>query len=388
MGDFEARITHPDGRALGWASGPSIRDADGDEWEIKDCKAADLVWLLDLPLAEVARVVEHSFSRYHIQINEKDSDDYVGAVIGAGLRDDEWADKALAWAMVHPLSKHAAVALRDYVDRTGNEQAAELLAAWRDRSIQVPRMDPVDLKKFVLDLLGGAIYTSAHMNQYEQMNLGMVFMPVLFGAFAVPEAALPFVAPLPDAPVEPTKLEPPPKPERGTVTEPTYLEIDGKTVEDLEFKARWDRAPEDAAAKYKAGVEAENDERRAKYNAEMAVLDKKHEEAMREWAGLCRAIDATHEEALVVWRATMEAWKEEHADLLAEHAKRDEIERKLSLEHASQVGILWEYLSQAGPRSINGMPMFTSVHIMHKDDWQRAAAAYERERERLDSLEV
>ena len=44
-------------------------------------------------------------------------------------------------------------------------------------------------------------------------------------------------------------------------------------------------------------------------------------------------------------------------------------------EDAKDVGLIWEYLSKAGSRSINGMPMFVSCNIMHKDDWAIARDA-------------
>jgi hypothetical protein len=40
-----------------------------------------------------------------------------------------------------------------------------------------------------------------------------------------------------------------------------------------------------------------------------------------------------------------------------------------------QIGIIYERIDKAGPRAINGMPMFFSMRIMHKDDWERCGAA-------------
>lgn len=57
-------------------------------------------------------------------------------------------------------------------------------------------------------------------------------------------------------------------------------------------------------------------------------------------------------------------------------------------EELSQVGVIWEYLSKAMPRSINGMPIFSSCHLMHIEDWKRARLAIEREQLRLKNLEV
>lgn len=393
MSDFDARIEHPEGPALGWASGPTIRFYDGTERPTTECVAADLLWLLDLPYADVAEAIERSFSRYSIKLGTGDeSAELIDATIWAGLQNDIWADKALAWVKVHRLGDKAATALRDFVDRTGNEEATALLAAWREATKAIGHMSPADLKQFVLDMLGGRIFTSAHMSPHEQMNIGMVFMPLALGALTVPEAVLPHVEPLPPSPQEPKKEPHPDKPTHegiaGKVPDPVYEEIDTKKIAELEFRERWDREPAGAAEVYKAEVAARNAKIKAEYDAKMAAIDKSLEEAMRTWAAKCRTIDKAHKKALASWEADMDAWREENAALLAAHAAREEVSRTWFTEHVEQIGIFWEYLDQAGPRSINGMPMFFSVRIMHKDDWQRAAAAYERERQRMDDLEV
>ena len=33
------------------------------------------------------------------------------------------------------------------------------------------------------------------------------------------------------------------------------------------------------------------------------------------------------------------------------------------------IGLIYEYLDNAGPRSINGYPGFFSMRILHRDDW-------------------
>lgn len=46
------------------------------------------------------------------------------------------------------------------------------------------------------------------------------------------------------------------------------------------------------------------------------------------------------------------------------------MERKqlLQLQRKDRPGMFYEYLSAAGPRSINGMPMFFSVQLLHPED--------------------
>lgn len=54
----------------------------------------------------------------------------------------------------------------------------------------------------------------------------------------------------------------------------------------------------------------------------------------------------------------------------------------------TQLGLIWERRSEACPRVINGMPQFLGCHLMHKDDWERARAAIEKELKRREEIEV
>jgi hypothetical protein len=49
-------------------------------------------------------------------------------------------------------------------------------------------------------------------------------------------------------------------------------------------------------------------------------------------------------------------------------------------EHAAEwvkdAGIIYEYISAAGPRSINGYPMFTSCRKLNKEDTQTMIKYY------------
>lgn len=39
-------------------------------------------------------------------------------------------------------------------------------------------------------------------------------------------------------------------------------------------------------------------------------------------------------------------------------------------EDIEQLGTIYEYMQEAGPRSINGFPMFFSCRFIHRDDWK------------------
>ena len=48
----------------------------------------------------------------------------------------------------------------------------------------IPPMSKEDLKKFILDFCDGKIFCSAQVPEYEQSNIGMIFMPLIFGCFS------------------------------------------------------------------------------------------------------------------------------------------------------------------------------------------------------------
>ncbi len=49
--------------------------------------------------------------------------------------------------------------------------------------------------------------------------------------------------------------------------------------------------------------------------------------------------------------------------MLMEKKQRDEI-------ISGDIGVFWEYMNKASPRSINGYPMFASVRTLNKADWE------------------
>ena len=60
----------------------------------------------------------------------------------------------------------------------------------------------------------------------------------------------------------------------------------------------------------------------------------------------------------------------------------------LQPDSLKQIGCVWEYIDKAGPRSINGLPMFLSMNLLHIDDWERAVPAIDKEIQRRASIEL
>lgn len=57
-------------------------------------------------------------------------------------------------------------------------------------------------------------------------------------------------------------------------------------------------------------------------------------------------------------------------------------------DYAEKVGLIFEYLNEAGPRSINGQPCFTSHRLLHVDDWKRVRPVIQAEQVRRENLVI
>lgn len=57
-------------------------------------------------------------------------------------------------------------------------------------------------------------------------------------------------------------------------------------------------------------------------------------------------------------------------------------------EGLRDIGVVYEYWSQALPRSINGYPIFASCRFLHRLDWARAAKVIDRELKRQKEMEI
>jgi hypothetical protein len=61
---------------------------------------------------------------------------------------------------------------------------------------------------------------------------------------------------------------------------------------------------------------------------------------------------------------------------------------RYSVEEIQNIGLMYEHINKAGPMAINGYPIFFSMRLMHKDDWDRARIAIQAETERRKGIEL
>lgn len=57
-------------------------------------------------------------------------------------------------------------------------------------------------------------------------------------------------------------------------------------------------------------------------------------------------------------------------------------------EELDNLGAVWEYYDKAGPREMNGFPIFSSVHFINMADWLRIVEAYDKEVERRKNIVI
>ena len=54
----------------------------------------------------------------------------------------------------------------------------------------------------------------------------------------------------------------------------------------------------------------------------------------------------------------------------------------------NRIGLIWEYMSKAGPMCVNGYPTFFSMRLMNVEDWAIVQKAAQREFERRKNIEL
>lgn len=378
-----ARFEHGD-RVLAWEQGSWYVEYE-DEATLVQHPYRDLAWLMEAPWEDLVKGIWSQVGNFP----------FADIAVG-GLRDPAkaprtalWIEEALhhhegrnlmTWAVTQELGEAAH-------DPDLDESTRKVVQGLYDYIVhpKVGRMSKEDMKEFVLGVVYGQIYTSAHCRQ--ESTLPMVFMPLALGAFATPSYALP---PEPEKPVPPDKPERPPypeKPEKGEPPEkPEELEVETEEIERLEFEIRWHRKQPDAVEKYKASVAEQNDLLRKQHKEALEAWEAAHEAKLDAWTTQCQAVDLEYQEALKEHEEILTHWDDNHDEELALHAEWKKLREEQSKAYLSQIGVLWEWMDKAGPSSINGQPIFFSMRIMHIKDWKKCWKAIEKETQRRKEM--
>ena len=222
--------------------------------------------------------------------------------------------------------------------------------------MDIPRLEREKLKDIVRQYIANEIFFSAQLR--DPSLLGMVFTPVMFGAFSYP-VEKPQGTVKPEAPVRPVR------PVRGDVDlgkEGQKLDTDIANTTDLitqvEFRVRWNDASEDELTGLRANLEALQDQRAELVVRATARVERDHRilldnylhdlKAYRKARHAWRALVATWEEReeglarrLEVWEAGAKAWgdallealQDQRAELVVRATARVERDHRILLDN-------------------------------------------------------
>lgn len=252
-----------------------------------------------------------------------------------------------------------------------------------------------DLRQFVLVVCDNKVLLDF---QVDPSVLGMVFMPLALGALQLsppeegeePDPA--WVARqtlVEDIGPEPVIPPPPPPPEKPPYPpEPTqpsdWKEPDPEVVKSIETDIQWGVSTPEKLENYLEVIRLHN-----------VGVDYHRQEVVRVWEQAKADIDKAHLEALAAHKRAVEAQDQANQTITDRHlewsrrqARQTAKLRGFQEGWLSDLGAIYEFYNQAGPRGINGYPMFWSFHVINKADWDRARPAIRRELDRRKDLEI
>ena len=243
--------------------------------------------------------------------------------------------------------------------------------------LQIQRLPREELRQLVLDIADNRCLTAT---QVPQEMLGMVFLPVLMGALSpsgemlLPRPPNPVLEPIPAAPHLP---EMPPVPEEPLPPDPPPF-----PTKQMEL-VRWGRLLEsDVLPPYR--------ERLAQHEILLEewrqTILTQYENTLYQHEANCQAVQAERARLLLEHELQLEAVRTRNAALEAAHAQEIEAWEAECLQAAKQwtadLGTVYEYYDKALPRAVNGYPIFPSLRILHREDWELVRGAVNREIER------
>lgn len=252
------------------------------------------------------------------------------------------------------------------------------------------------LKQFVRDYCDGRAFCDHQVR--DQSILGMVFMPLAFGALSLkaPEeghepdrAYLAQQSLTKNIGKEPKAKDPPPPPEKPPYPmEPPkpedWREPDPEQVRIIKDDIAWDVASPERLENYLEEIRLHN-----------VGVDYHRQQVLIDWEAQKATIDLAHEHALVEHAKAIQAKARADRGILTRHkawslrqARQNAILSGFHLGRLSDIGLIYEDLGKAGPRSINGYPIFWSFCILNKSDWERARKAIASELKRREDMEV
>lgn len=273
----------------------------------------------------------------------------------------------------------------------GAEEARRLADMGRDlaakHGLDVGRMPPEKLREFVREYLMNRIRTD---KDFPRDMLHLVFLPVAFGLNPPAKLIRQFHDLIGIHPPEDDGPEPPLKvPELVFPDPPVEPQLhlkkpDEDMVAKIVSEIEWQDMPPDSLDKYLESIEALNAQISERYASGLAAW----EDECRNWKKTCRDLRDAHEQQLREAAEKAALFERDHAAWSLKAARSTAVFRGLQENYVSKVGCLWEFLDMAMPLAVNGCPMFTSVHVMHVDDWRRCRETIVAETQRMSEIQV
>ena len=193
------------------------------------------------------------------------------------------------------------------------------------------------LKRFVLDYCDGRLYCD---HQCDPSILGMVFLPLALGAFG------------PQGPDE----------EKGTEGDAAWHAMQNLPPDPGDEPKSTPPPPEPPSPEHQLTLDA---------------LRTTHEALLEE-----------HRVALLGHQEQEDRLAERKAKWERAKAIHEAARRGFTMTRLQHLGVIYEEISKAGPRSINGQPIFWSLRVINRSDWKRAHAAITRELSRRENMEI
>lgn len=245
----------------------------------------------------------------------------------------------------------------------------------------VQLMDQEQRRGAVLDVLETRVLLS---EQVPGDLWSMVFMPLAFGALSPPVEVMEKLLGGPKPPIPEGSPTHPPEPTYPAESKPPKRPAKLRIPKEKTFAWSWGEISEEEYQEYAAKIKGLNEEREVRHAENTACFA----ETLAAHKEKLQAIKAEYEASVQAWEAEVAAWDQKVAAAIQAAADWQMKGDRVFSRWYEDVGVLVGDYKDAGPRSINGYPMFMSMRIWSKSDWTRIRDAVIREQARRKEIDV